>query len=139
MFRNIISFKCMVILTLLVSMAGCSDKNEVESLKKELAKTQTDLDYWQGRYDAVCLDLRNIKASHRNLDTRLDDVDSSARTIEEQLYSAQQVIQELQIEIENRDATILEMELIISDQEAALQEFLDMLGQTTTGQVDISY
>ena len=128
MFRSKISFKGIVILALLSSIAGCSDKNneDIEAIKKELAKTQEDLNYWQGRYEAVCMDLRNAKAAHRNLDTRLDNVDSNAKTTEEQLYLAQQIIQELQLEIENRNATITEMELIIGDQEAALQEFLGM-------------
>ena len=134
MFRNIISFKIIVILTLLASMTGCSDKNEAEALKKQLAETKKDLDYWQGKYQAVCMDNKNLRAAHRNLDTKLDDVDNTAKTTEEQLSIAQQIIQQLQLEIEDRDATIEEMELIIADQEAALQELLDMLGQPTNGQ-----
>lgn len=136
MFRNIISFKYIVVLTLLVSMAGCSKKDDVESLKKELAETKADLDHWQRRYEAVCLDLRDAKAAHRTI---LSDVDNSAKTTEEQLNYAKQVIQQLQLEIENRDATIQEQQLIINDQEASLQEFLDMLGQPATGQVNTGY
>ena len=135
MFRNIISFKFVVILTLLMSVTGCSDKNETEALKKKLAETQKDLDYWKGAYDAVSMDLRSVKAAHRSLDVRLGDIDSTARTTEEQLNLAKQIIEELQTEIENRDVTIQEQQLIINDQEAALQEFLDMLGQTADGQI----
>ncbi len=136
MFRNIINFKFVLILTLLVSMAGCNDKDDVESLKKQLAETQEKLKDYQRSYEAACLDLRNAKADRRSLGTKLGDVDSTARTIEEQLYLAQQIILELQLQIENRDTTIQEMELIISDQEAALQEFLELLGQPATGQID---
>lgn len=136
MFRNIINLKFVLILTLMVSMAGCNNKEDVESLKKQLAETQIKLEDYQRRYEAACLDLRNAKADRRSLGTKLGDIDSNARTIEEQLYLAQQIILELQLQIENRDATIQEMELIITDQEAALQEFLDVLGQPATGQIN---
>lgn len=136
MFRNIINLKYVIILTLLVSIAGCNNKEDVESLKKELAETQGKLKDCQRSYEAVCLDLRNVKANRRSLDTRLGDVNSTAKTTEEQLYLTQQIILELQLEIENRDATIQEMQLIINDQETALQEFLDVLGQPATEQIN---
>ena len=131
MFRNIISFKCMVILSLLISMTGCGKKEDTESLKKELSDTQKEVDHWQRKYEAVSLDLRDAKAAHRTI---LSDVDSSAKTTEEQLALAQQIIEQMQLEIQTRDETIQQMQLIINDQEAALQEFLDMLGQPATGQ-----
>ena len=141
MFRNIISFKCVVILIFFTFIAGCgdSDKDEIESLKKELAEIRLDLNYWQGKYDAVCIDNKKLRAAHRSIDTRLEDIDESAMSVEEQLYYAKQFMQELQIEIEERDATIEKMELIIEDQEAALKEFLELLGINTEEQIQAGY
>ncbi len=135
MLRKLISFTSVVILALLISMTGCDNKDDTEALKKELSDTQGELNDLQRKYEAVCLDIRNIKASRRNLGTMLSDIDSSAKTTEEQLALAQQIIEQLQYEILSRDETIQQMQLIINDQETALQEFLDMLGQPTTDEV----
>ena len=139
MFRNIISFKFLIILTLLASMAGCDDKDEVNALKKELSETQQELEVWHKRYDAACMDNKSLRAAHRNLGTQLGDVDSSARTAEEQLQIAQQVIADLQYENEELYATIENQQLILDQQEADLQELLDMLGITSDSQIQSGY
>ena len=136
MFRNIISFKCVVILILLTSITGCKDNDEIETLKKELEETRIQLDKLQGRYNAISIDNQRLKAAHRSL---VGDIDNSAQTTEEQLNYAKQIIEELLIEIESKDATINEMNTIITDQESALQEFMDILGISTDTQLQTGY
>jgi len=139
MFRNIISFKFVIILALLASMAGCNDDDEINALKKELSDTQQELELLEGRYNALCMDHADLKVKRRTLDTKLDDVDTSARTAEEQLQIAQQIIMELQYENEQLYATIENQQLILDQQEADLQELLNMLGITEDSQVTTSY
>ncbi|MBN2591309.1 MAG: hypothetical protein JXA96_15700 [Sedimentisphaerales bacterium] len=132
MVKHAIGLKFLVVLSFLAIIAGCSKNNdEVESLKKQLTKTQEDLDYWQGRYDALAADLRNAKASQRNLGTQLNSVDGVSQSIEEQLQIyAQQItnfqvqIQQLNTVVTEQEAIINEQEAIIIDQEAALQELM---------------
>ena len=139
MFKNEIGLKLLVVLSFFAIIAGCSKNNdEVESLKKQLAETQDELVYWQNRYDAMSIDLKNARSNQRNLGTQLDSVGDVSQSIEEQLQIYQQQFSNLQVEIQRLNAVITEQEAIIDEQESiiieqenALQEFLGGVTEET--------
>ena len=139
MVKNLMGLNFLVVLMFLASITGCGNKNdETKALKDELAKTKEELQYWQGRYEAISTDLRNAKASQRDLGTQLNNAGDASKTIEEQLYAYQQQVtnltaqvQQLTAAVNEQESIINDQESIISEQEAALQEFLD---STTTDQ-----
>ncbi len=117
MAKNIINLKLIAVLLFVALLAGCSKKDEIKALRQQLEDTQKDLEYWKGAYEAVSADMRNLKATRRNLNTQLFD---SAKSAEEQISILQQIV--------------IEQLQIISDQEAQLNEFMNMVGVTTDGQ-----
>ncbi len=140
MVKNVMGLNFLVVLMFLAAMTGCGNKDEVNAIKEELAKTQDELRSCQKRYEAVSADLKIAKASQRNLGTQLDNVDDTSKTIQEQLnIYAQQVVtltaqvNQLNTTITEQEAIINEQDNIIAEQEAALQEFTDMTGQTQNG------
>lgn len=147
MIKNEIGLKFLVVLSFLAIITGCSNKkDDVKTLKEELAKTQEELQTWQRKYEAISLDLKDAKASQRDLGTKLGNVDDTSKTIEERLqFYAQQVtnlqaqVQELNATINEQEAIITEQEGIIADQEAALQEFTDTTSQPTYQQPTYGY
>ncbi|MBN1973946.1 MAG: hypothetical protein JW787_09935 [Sedimentisphaerales bacterium] len=132
MFKKVMSLRFLIILTMIAAVAGCDNKKgEIQELKTQLAKTQKELDYWQGRYDALCADYKGVKADRRSL----GDV---SKTAEEQLYAYAKEIIRLQAENQELNAFVAEQEAIIADQEAALQQFIDSVDQTSVEQA-VSY
>ena len=132
MVKNVMGLSFLVVLMFLAAITGCSKKDDLSAIKEELKKTQEDLDYWKGRYDAVSTDLRNAKASQRDLGTQLNSAGDASKTIEEQLYAYQQQVttlaaqvQQLTNAVNEQDTIIKNQDAIIAEQEAALQEFLD--------------
>ncbi len=130
MVKNVTGLKILVILSFLAVFAGCGNKeDEVQTLKQELAKTREELRICQRNFEAVSLDLKNSKASQRNLGTQLGSVDDVSKTLEERLqFYNQQItifqtqIQQLNTTITEQESIITEQEAIIADQEAALLE-----------------
>ena len=140
MVKNVMGLIFLVVLMFLAAITGCGNKDEVSAIKEELKKTQEDLDYWKGRYDAVSADLKIAKASQRNLGTQLNSAGDASKTIEEQLYAYQQQAASLQAQVNQLNTTVTEQEAIINEQdniiaeqEAALQEFMDMTEQPYNG------
>ena len=136
MVKNVMGLSFLVVLMFLASITGCSNKDEVNALKEELAKTKDELQHWQNRYDAISTDLRNAKASQRNLGTQLNNAGDASKTVEEQLLIYQQQVttlaaqvQQLTSAVNEQDTIIKNQDAIIAEQEAALQEFLDASGQ----------
>ncbi|MEJ2647495.1 MAG: hypothetical protein P8016_03675 [Sedimentisphaerales bacterium] len=135
MFHNLVKLEVLVILVFIAVLAGCSKKDEIQALKDQLAKTQDDLQYWKGAYDAVSQDLKRARAARRDLGTRLntavDSVDMVSQSAEEQLTAYAQQVADLQAQIQDLNTFIDQQDAIISEQESALQEFMDMVGQPT--------
>ncbi len=137
MVKNVMGLKFLVFLGFLAIIAGCSNKDdEVKALKEELAQTQDELNTWKERNQAMSIELRDSKASQRDLGTQLTSADDVSKTIEERLQIYSRQITNLQTQIQQLNSTITEQQniiteqqAIIDDQEAALQELLD----STTG------
>ena len=138
MVKNVIGLKFLVVLCFLAIIAGCSKKVDSGVIEEELAKTQEDLEYWKGRYEAISMDLRNAKSSQRDLGTQLNTVGDATQTTEQQLqvYAQQLVnlqaqVQQLNAVVTEQENIILEQETIISEQEAALEEFIGGVTEET--------
>jgi chromosome segregation ATPase len=142
MSKNLVKLEVLVILVFIAALAGCSKKDEIKALKEQLAKTQDDLEYWKGAYDAVSQDYKRAKAARRDLGTRLDtavdSVDIVSQSAEQQINAYVQQITDLQAQIQDLNTFIDQQDAIIAEQEAALQEFMDMVGQPVETQAQNS-
>lgn len=135
MANGMISIKLITALLLVAFLTGCSKKeNEIKALKQQLTEQQKNLDYWQGAYEAVSADYRDVKAMRRNLNTQLNTFADSTKSAEEQLNIYAQLIINLQLQIQDLNTVVSEQQQIIDQQEADLQEFMSMVGVTSEGQ-----
>ncbi len=117
MAKNIINLKLIAVLLFVALLAGCSKKDEIKALKQQLEDVQKDSEYWKGAYEAVSADMRNLKATRRNLNTQLND---TAKSAEERIAILEQIV--------------IEQQQIMVQQEAELAKFEEMVGVTTDGQ-----
>ena len=135
MFKNLIKLE---FLAFIAALTGCSKKDEIQALKEQLAKTQDDLQYYKGAYEAACQDNKRLRAASRDLGTRLgtavDSVDMVSQSAEEQINAYVQQITNLQAQIQDLNTFIEQQDAIIAEQEAALQEFQNMLDQPIDAQ-----